>query len=370
MGAFRPDRSLAGGKLYTGFDVDVAHVPSDPRPWKIDLGGIGLAGLTLDEAYVVQEKLPRRPVVVEPEPRPEPRPEPSRLMMGTEGSSGWPQMIARAHAAYPFRCGRLSDRWNVAAGVAEHVKVGSEPMILIEGWSTSPSTIVALVKRHQPHVKNVELGNEDFYSHKVSASALPGKAAQYARAVVALRAALDQAGLQSVGIAAQLDTGDPGLSNARDGMWLGSTLADALYAAVPDLHRYVRAWTVHPYVRGREAARPKAVLAYAARHGCPADFPVWVTEYGVATAGGVAFTDRGEYANYGHPVDLTHDQAAAIITEAVERIRRECPSVERLYYYSLIDSGDVKTARENNFGLLDRGGVPKAAVAAALKALV
>ncbi len=185
----------------------------------------------------------------------DPAPRTRRLMMGTEGSSGWPQMIAQAHAAYPFRCGRLSDRWDATAAVAEHAKIGSEPMILVEDWAKSPSTLVAMVKRYQPHVRAIELGNEDFYSYKVvTASGMVEKAGRYARAVVALRSALDAAGLNDVGIVAQLDTGDPGLSNTTDGMWLGSRLADALYAAVPDLHRHVRAWSVHLYVK---AARPR-----------------------------------------------------------------------------------------------------------------
>jgi len=281
------------------------------------------------------------------------------FLLGTEGQSGWPAIIPTAYAAFPFRCARLSDAWPVGDAVAAHGRLGVDVHLLVEDWTTAPATIVATLQRY-PTLTNVELGNEDSYSYKNgnNTTTLRTKAGNYARAIAALRSALDAVGLTRVGIIAQNDYA----------LWAGSTWVDAMYAAVPNLHSYVRAWCCHPYFAHEEVDRIQTGISQASAHGCPTNFPYWLTEFGVSTSGGTAFTNSD--GNYGRAVNLTYAQAAADATKVIERIAEECPSVERLFWFGMIDAGTDPTDREQNFGYLLRDTTTKPAIGAALTALL
>ncbi len=87
-----------------------------------------------------------------------------------------------------------------------------------------------------------------------------------------------------------------------------------MYAAVPDLHLHVAGWVVHPYTAGREVERLQRAIDQTAAHGAPRTMPLYVTEWGLAsTATGVTLVPD----NYGHPVNLTHAQAAVLVPKVI-----------------------------------------------------
>jgi hypothetical protein len=144
-------------------------------------------------------------------------------------------------------------------------------------------------------IKSIEFGNETDYNGQYHDE--PGdtsyrlRAEEYAVRVKEAAQAIKSSG-STVGLLVQNDD--------RSGDWM-----TAMYAAVPDLTKYVAGWTIHPY-GGREynEYRFHVLIKQAAEYGA-SSVPIDVTEWGVST-------DNGRCLEYNDGLNpcMTYQEAA------------------------------------------------------------
>lgn len=195
-----------------------------------------------------------------------------------------------------------------------------------------------------------EVGNEPWLAGQTPA----GYAQDYKAAVIAGRAANSQAKF--------LLAAFPVWQNPATGNW--EQWVTPMYAAVPDLGNYVDGWSDHPYSGDPSVWTPSnpawywqfqqftKVHAEFAAHG-GGSLPMWLTEFGYATAG----SDR----------TVTEQQQASYITTAFDMLA-SVPYAKALFIYQLQDWGPRDSDREHHFGIENADGSPKLAYAA-VKAL-
>ena len=199
-------------------------------------------------------------------------------------------------------------------------------------------------------VLKIEFGNETSYGHQYdhtgtwsSSPELAARARVYALLAKTASIALADSG---IGLLVQADDG-----GAENSVWV-----DQMFAAVPDLATRTAGWTVHPY--GENGfARIDRMLAQLAAQGAPATVPIFITEWGLATANGRRLND-----NYGYPTDMTYAEAAATLRWVMKRWKSAYGSrIASVIYYMLTDLGAVRapTDRERHFGALTADGSPK-----------
>ncbi|CAA9492320.1 MAG: hypothetical protein AVDCRST_MAG30-1442 [uncultured Solirubrobacteraceae bacterium] len=146
------------------------------------------------------------------------------------------------------------------------------------------------------------------------------------------------------------------------GMWLGGN-----YAAVPDFHRYVDGFTMHPY--GNTAMnKVRDNLKQMAIYGVPTSIPIDITEWGLATTGGTCLTD-----NYGLDKCMTFDTAAVAMRDTVKEFRTLLGS--RLRSFMLYQVRDqrmpgVTIEREHYFGALTYDAGEKGAFTSEFRSLL
>ena len=104
---------------------------------------------------------------------------------------------------------------------------------------------------------------------------------------------------------------------------------------MPDFATYVDDVTIHPYMGA--VARLRTMYGYLGQLGIPTTVPVWVTEYGIATADGLKLEN-----DYGLPVDLACARAAAAVRPAVEAIVAEIHNLTAFCWYVDIDQRDMR----------------------------
>jgi hypothetical protein len=196
-------------------------------------------------------------------------------------------------------------------------------------------------------VRSIEFGNETDYSQQYHDE--PGdpsytlRAETYAVRVREAAQSIRSSG-STVGLLVQADdtTGD----------WI-----NAMYAAVPELTKYVAGWTMHPY-GGREwnEYRFHHLLEQAAEHGA-SSVPIDVTEWGVSS-------DNGRCLEYNDGLNrcMTYQEAAEQVRSSLAWMKQMLGS--KLVMFLFYQTGDqapsgTTTNWEDYFGALQHEGQSK-----------
>jgi hypothetical protein len=220
-----------------------------------------------------------------------------------------------------------------------YASLGVRPQPLV-GFQAIPSdaqidALAEWARSHAGAFDLIEFGNES-YIH------LPDQGSAYALAAKRLAEGLRGSG---VGVLIQADD-----NNTRSSSWI-----DAMYAAVPDLHRYAAGWVIHPY-GPQHSDRVERVWTMVAKHG-GGEVPFYATEFGLAVDGGRMLSN-----NYGYPRNLTFGQAGPLLTQAIADLRAT-GKVAQVMLYQSTDQKPAGTSedREAYFGVLAAAGQPKGA---------
>jgi hypothetical protein len=218
-----------------------------------------------------------------------------------------------------------------------------QPMAWFKGVPSTAQidALAAWAKGKAGKVKLIELGNEDSYTYKYGDgpedASYQARARAYAQA--AARLGQDLAG-SGVGVLAQADDGDTG----------SSTWVDQMYAAVPDLHKWVAGWVLHPYGPSPTQALGRLV-SQVAKHGGDG-LKVYCTELGVASDNGRTLSD-----NYGFAKNMTYQQAADALTSVIGSLKASGKVAQALLYQSTDqDASGTSADREGYFGVLQADG--------------
>jgi hypothetical protein len=284
---------------------------------------------------------------------PPPPPPASGLVIGLTGTADWLPMLRagldQTHArTVRLEAGRMSTTAAKDAAIATARAEGAQPEVLYTNRSTSPSTIRADALRYGPTSTSslpllyVELGNEDSYSYK-------GATATTARTY----------GDQAEAVAdALIGTGVKLIVQADDALYNSVTNWVAnVYATFPNVddHPGVGGWVIHPYGPSY-LARINRLIAQTTAQGAPASFPIFVTEYGLASDNGRCLSD-----NYGWDRCMTYAEAATTLRGVVNDVRANAPAVVQFFIYHEIDAAPpgASSDREAYFGAIRRDGSPK-----------
>lgn len=319
------------------------------------------ATLSTAEQLALQARLnAKHPLPVPRAPEPTPTPATSRCRFGIVGTPDWPSMLTKSCQEFSPTLVRLDmARMGSTAQQDAAIKAiraqGAEPIVLVSNWSTStaPQTARAIVDRFGP--VHVEWGNETslWGPNGGNVTTLKATATKYALSVKAAAAAL-------AGTGARL------LVQADGGLWAGSTWADSMYAAVPNLHDLVYAWTVHPYTLGRQVEQVQQLVDATGRHGCPPSKPIFVTEAGVASDDGRRLRPKetktladGTVVEtvYGYSNRLSYELAADALTVMHRLLTSTFPQIEAFCVYCSIDLAGPGSTEDPEafFGGLLRG---------------
>jgi hypothetical protein len=203
-------------------------------------------------------------------------------------------------------------------------------------------------------VRAIEFGNESSYP----ASGVAHRGGEYAE-----RARDAAAALQAV-------RGDApvGLLVEADDAGGGSAWVDAMFEAVPDLGRHVAGWTIHPYgPTYRE--RIRRLIAQTRAAGAPASVPVFITEWGLASADGACL----EPDNYGWDPCMGFEKAALTLQQVTASVQRDLGG--RLGGFFVYNARDLappgaSDRREHYFGALRFDESPKGDYTEEVRALL
>jgi polysaccharide biosynthesis protein PslG len=244
-------------------------------------------------------------------------------------------------------------------------------------WNAIPSDpsdyatfVAAVVARYGPHgtfwaahstltaypVQTFELWNEPYYSNGNNGVYDPGA---YARMVKAAAIAGRSADSGAQFLLAAENTSQ--LVNSTWVWWV-----DALYQAVPDLNNYFDGVAVHPYgddltslsfptvgvaYNGyNQVRRVESIRQEFVNHGA-SDKPLWLTEIGWPTC------------SSGSTRCTTQAGQASDLTAVFNYARGSWSSyVKAVFVYCFQDNGADSTNSENDYGLVDYNGNPKAAL--------
>jgi hypothetical protein len=189
-------------------------------------------------------------------------------------------------------------------------------------------------------IRSIEFGNETDYSGQYHDE--PGDASYRLRAetyAVRVKEAAQaiESGGSTVGLLVQADD--------TSGDWINS-----MYAAVPELTKYVAGWTMHSY-GGREynEYRFRTLIKQAAEHGA-SSVPIDVTEWGVTT-------DNGRCLEYNDGLNpcMTYQEAAQEVRNSFAWMKEMLGS--KLVMFIFYQTGDqapsgVTTNWQGYFGAL------------------
>jgi hypothetical protein len=190
-------------------------------------------------------------------------------------------------------------------------------------------------------LKCLELGNETSYGYQYgdgfSNESYKLRAKEYAQRVREAGEALAGTGL---GVSCQADDGNSGSS-----VWVNE-----MYAQVPELHKYISAWTIHPYpstTTNASAVRIERMYSQVGAHG-GSGVSVDVTEWGVPT-------DNGNTLNDG--THLTYAEAATFATGSYNALKAAAGTKLRQFIiYQVRDQRPPGSGSEREwyFGALQR----------------
>lgn len=198
---------------------------------------------------------------------------------------------------------------------------------------------------HIPGVSCYEIGNETSYGYQysdgVGTESYKLRAREYAQRVKETGEALAEAG-STIGCSCQADDGNSGSSQ-----WV-----DEMYAAVPNLHEYIAAWTIHPYPKettGNCKPRIERLISQVGAHGGSGK-SIDITEWGISSANGRTL-EGGSH--------LTYTEAATIGAATYKECKEAAGSKLRQFVvYQIRDQqpiSNTSTNREFWFGALQNG---------------
>ncbi len=205
-------------------------------------------------------------------------------------------------------------------------------------------------------VQSIEFGNETSYGYQYGDepgdSSYRERAENYARRFKEAAEAIAATGIH-VGLLAQADD------------WTGDWV-NGMYAAVPNLSRYVAGWTIHPYHHWR--SRLEDLLEQTAAHGAPASIPIDITEWGLPADNGRCLEKYGEY----NPC-MSDGEAASILRSTVSEMRQMLGG--RLGMFILYQVHDLAPSgttidSEDYYGALQQELQPKGEYTTAVQALL
>jgi len=265
-----------------------------------------------------------------------------------EDRAAWTTVKPKAGTFVRYEFGNNTDatRWlNFYSGL------GATPLPLW-GFDSIPADgqivdVANWIKANKGRFPYLEVGNELSYSYKNKDA---GYAKAYARVIKRLAELIAGSG---VGLLAIND-------DANSGSWWW---VDAMYEEVPDIHKSVAMWTVHPYQPGSEA-RVRAAIAAAAKHGGGA-IPVACTETGMACDPGRTLDDAYYWAK-----NRTDTQAAADLTTHVGKLVPAGAKMVIIYQSTDQKPPGAESGRERYFGVCRAGGTSKGALTAAARELL
>jgi hypothetical protein len=207
----------------------------------------------------------------------------------------------------------------------------------------------------QVAVQSIEFGNETSYGYQygdnAGESSYQERAENYARRLEEAAEAISATGIH-VGLLAQADD------------WTGDWV-NGMYAAVPNLSKYVAGWTIHPYHHWR--SRLEDLVEQTAAHG-DTTIPIDITEFGLPTDSGRCLEEDGEYNKC-----MSYSQAASILRSTVSEMRQLLGS--RLGMFILYQVRDqeatgMSTETERYYGALQHELQPKGGFTTAVKELL
>jgi hypothetical protein len=228
----------------------------------------------------------------------------------------------------------------------------------LSGWAAvygAGGTFWASHTGGQVAVQSIEFGNETSYGYQygdsAGASSYRERAENYARRFKEAAQAISARGVP-VGLLAQADD------------WTGDWV-NGMYAAVPDLGRYVAGWTIHPYHRWR--SRIEALLEQTQNHGDTTK-PIDMTEFGLPTDNGRCLGEDEEYNGC-----MPESEAASILQGTVGEMHEMLGG--RLGMFILYQIRDqqatgASTNMEDYYGALQHELQPKGEYTTAVKALL
>jgi hypothetical protein len=253
----------------------------------------------------------------------------------------------------------------LSATIATMKSLGIAVNLLFSDYTRSASTISSFVSAN-PGISYVEIGNENLYSYQSPTTTIAANVA------LATKAAF-QALPTSVKVLCQADIGGGG----------NTALIAAMYSAVPSLHNYCAGWVAHPYGQIGADSDPVGILSQVVSltnaQGAPSNFPIYVTEYGIATDNGNAVTATYDgTTNYGRSLTLTYAQAASALTNTYNQVKVDYPQIVMWTIYQECDQspqGSNAKGQDAHFGACyftsgNSTPVPKPSYAAAIAALV
>jgi hypothetical protein len=177
----------------------------------------------------------------------------------------------------------------------------------LAGWAKAfgpDGTFWATHTGGQVAVQSIEFGNETSYGYQygdsAGASSYQERAENYARRLKEAAEAISATGIH-VGLLAVADD------------WTGDWV-NGMYAAVPNLSKYVAGWTIHPYHRWR--SRMEDLLEQTAAHG-DTTIPIDVTEFGLPSDNGRCIGEDEEYDGC-----MPYSEAASTLRSTVSEMRQ------------------------------------------------
>jgi hypothetical protein len=205
-------------------------------------------------------------------------------------------------------------------------------------------------------IQSIEFGNETSYGYQYGDSAgersYQERAENYARRFKEAAVAISSTGID-VGLLAQDDD------------WTGDWM-NGMYAAVPDLSKYVAGWTIHPYHRWRP--RMEALLEQTAAHGAPRSIPIDVTEFGLPTDNGNCLGEDEEYNGC-----MSYTEAANTLQSTVSEMRQLLNGELGMFLlYQVRDQRGTGTSTDDEYfyGALQHELQPKGAFTTACQKLL
>jgi hypothetical protein len=249
----------------------------------------------------------------------------------------------------------------VAQEVSQYVAKGIAPLILYDFHGTMPTAaqaqgIAALAR--VPGVKTVEFGNETSYGYQYgedgpTKASYKERARTYAHRFVEAAKALMPYHIELLAQASDGGSGSP--------VWVNE-----MFAAEPELLKYVSGWTIHPYGPGGFAEMSR-MISDLAQHG-DTTLPIDITEWGIASDNGRSLSE-----NYGFPVNLTYAKAGNLLSEWAGKYRAQCDGRLRDFIvYQVRDQQKpgASKSREAYFGALEHEDQRKAGYTEAVEALL
>ncbi len=302
-------------------------------------------------------------------PAKEAQPPPGMLMgvnaQGEQYDYTGVQMLHAKLVRVNFAPSEVGASWFIQAA-RHYQEVGAriQPVATFDGRMLTPAEVQDLVALDRvPGVEDVELGNETSYGYQYGDGYTSKSYKERARVyAVRVKEAAEALNPHGIGVLAQAEDGGSGSP-----VWV-----QEMFASVPGLSRYVAGWTIHPYTNQtspsqtdtRGIPKMERMVADLAAEG-DTTTPIDVTEWGVASDGGVKLSDG---------TSMSFTETAAIAEQTIPKLIAAAGRhpVASFIVYQLRDQAQPGTTsdREDFYGVLTRNDGPKGAYTKAIEKLM